>query len=91
MGNFLRALGPARLIMTTDAMAAAGSPPGCYRIGGMEVTVGADQVVRNVNGQVAGSALCPLDGFYNLIRFGGLGADAAWRAWTRLRGDRAGG
>jgi N-acetylglucosamine-6-phosphate deacetylase len=86
LSGYLRVLGPARLVLITDAMAAAGAPAGRYRIGEMTVKVGEDRVVRNVNGQgLAGSALRPLDGFYNAIRFGGLGADAAWRGWTRLR------
>lgn len=86
LANLLRALGPARAVFTTDAMAAAGSPPGRYHIGGLAVVVGADRVVRNPSGAgLAGSALRPIDGLYNAIRFGGLGADASWRAWTRLR------
>ena len=31
---------------TTDAMSAAGAPPGCYTLGALEVEVGADQIVR---------------------------------------------
>lgn len=86
LANLLRALGPARVALTTDAMAAASSPPGRYRMGELEVVVGADRVVRNPSGSgLAGSALRPIDGLYNVIRFGGLGADAAWRAWIRLR------
>src|SRR5262249_52232917 len=41
-----RVLGGDSIFYTTDAMAAAGAPPGRYRIGALEVEVGADQVVR---------------------------------------------
>lgn len=48
---------------TTDAMAAAGAPPGRYTIGKLEVEVGADQVVRQPGKtNFAGSALRPVDG-----------------------------
>ncbi len=50
---------------TTDAMAAAGAPPGRYSIGPLELEVGADQIVRQPGKtHFAGSALCPLDGVF---------------------------
>lgn len=50
---------------TTDAMSAAGMPPGRYPVGKLEADVGADQVVRRVdNGNLAGSALRPIDGVF---------------------------
>lgn len=80
-------LGPGRLIATTDAMAAAGAPPGTYTLAGKRLQVGADRVVRAPGGTYfAGSALTPLEGLYNLVRIGGLGLQQAWRAWTWLRG-----
>ena len=52
-----------QIYYTTDAMAAAGSPPGRYHIAGLEVEVGADQVVRQPGqSNFAGSALKPIDG-----------------------------
>jgi N-acetylglucosamine-6-phosphate deacetylase len=58
-----RALDPGRIYYTTDAMAAAGAPPGRYRLGSMELEVGADQVVRQPGSKLfAGSALRPIDG-----------------------------
>lgn len=58
-----RALPAQRIYWTTDAMSAAGAPPGNYRIGEVEVTVGEDQVVRNpTTGGFAGSALTPIEG-----------------------------
>ena len=48
---------------TTDAMAAAGAPPGRYKLGHLQLVVGADQVVR-LPGKpnFAGSALEPMEG-----------------------------
>jgi N-acetylglucosamine-6-phosphate deacetylase len=58
-----RALPLERLYYTTDAMSAAGAPPGRYRLGRTEVEVGPDQIVRQPGGAYfAGSALRPIDG-----------------------------
>lgn len=48
---------------TTDAMSAAGAPPGRYRLGIHELEVGEDRIVR-IPGQTnfAGSALTPIEG-----------------------------
>ena len=87
LGRLAAGLGTSRLIATTDAMAAAGAPPGTYTLGGKRLLVGADRVVRAPGGTYfAGSALTPLEGLYNLVRIGGLGLQQAWRAWTWLRG-----
>lgn len=58
-----------RLYFTTDAMAAAGAPPGTYTIGKVKIDVGADGVVR-LPGQpyFAGSALTPLQGVIRAAR-----------------------
>jgi len=58
-----RVLKPAAVYCTTDAMAAAGAPPGRYSIGAMQLEVGEDQIVR-LPGKpnFAGSALRPLQG-----------------------------
>ena len=58
-----RALPPERIYYTTDAMSAAGAPPGRYTIGTIELEVGADQIVRQPGKpNFAGSALRPIDG-----------------------------
>ncbi len=58
-----RALPPERIYYTTDAMSAAGAPPGRYTIGSIELEVGADQIVRQPGKpNFAGSALKPVDG-----------------------------
>ncbi len=86
LGNVARLLGPGRIVMITDAASPAGAPAGTYRMGHLELAVGPDRIVRFPGGEnYAGSALTPLEGFYNAVRFGGLSADAAWYAWTRLR------
>ncbi len=84
--NLARALGASHTVMTTDAMSAASAPSGQYTLGPLQLTVGADRVVRHPSGMnFAGSCLTPIEGYYNLIRFGGFGAQEAWSAWTRLR------
>jgi N-acetylglucosamine-6-phosphate deacetylase len=51
-----------RLFFTTDAMAAAGAPPGRYSIGALELEVGEDRIVRQPGKPLfAGSALTPID------------------------------
>ena len=87
LGNIMAGVGPARLVLTTDAVSAAGAPAGNYRIGELEVCVGEDRVVMHCDGEVfAGSSLRPVDAFYHAVRFGGLGVEATWRALTRMRG-----
>ena len=53
------------LYYTTDAVSAAGAPPGRYTVGSHEVEVGLDQVVRQP-GQTnfTGSGLRPIDGVF---------------------------
>lgn len=60
-----RVLDPEALFYTTDAMSAAGMPPGVYPLGKMSLEVGADQVVRQPGKPLfAGSALRPIDGVF---------------------------
>ena len=48
---------------TTDAMAAAGAPPGKYRLGQLELEVGPEQIVQLPGtANLAGSALTPIEG-----------------------------
>ena len=44
--NFVRAKPSSRVLFTTDCMSAASAPPGRYRIGPLEIEVGADGIVR---------------------------------------------
>ncbi|MCS7234671.1 MAG: N-acetylglucosamine-6-phosphate deacetylase [Armatimonadota bacterium] len=52
-----RLLGPDRIALVTDAVAAAGAPPGRYRLGGTEVTVRPGDAPRLPDGTLAGSVL----------------------------------
>jgi len=69
----IRAKSPARTILVTDAMAAAGRPPGVYRMGEVEVEVGEDRRV-GLRGTpfLAGSALTMPHAISNTARFTGL-------------------
>lgn len=56
--NLFRAKPPGKAILTTDAMSAAGAGPGRYRLGRLELEVGADEIVRLPDSPYfAGSAL----------------------------------
>jgi len=48
--NYLKITGLDRVIIVTDAIAAAGAAPGVYQIGGQEVLVGEDGVPRSEEG-----------------------------------------
>lgn len=74
-----RVLPPERIYYTTDAMSAAGAPPGRYTIGSIELEVGADQIVR-LPGKpnFAGSALRPVDGIRRAAQMLGKSWQAVW-------------
>ena len=79
---FHRVLGGENIFYTTDAMSAAGSPPGKYRLARMELEVGPDQIVRQPGqSNFAGSALRPVEGVFRAAEM----LDAPWQeSWTRL-------
>lgn len=70
---------------TTDAMAAAGAPPGRYTLGRLELEVGADQIVRPL-GQThfAGSALRPSDGVFRAAEMLRCDWQDAWRRFSEV-------
>jgi len=71
--NFFRAKPRGKGLFTTDCMAAAGAPPGRYRIAHHELEVGDDRVVRSPGtSSFAGSALTPDEGVQNIRRWLGL-------------------
>lgn len=78
-------------VLVTDAMAAAGAPPGYYSIGETEVEVGPDRVVRQPGTKnLAGSALTMNEAVANLVRFARIPLADAWDAasvwpWALLR------
>ena len=56
--NLVRAKPPGKVILTTDAMAAAGAAPGRFTLGALELEVGEDAIVRLPgSAHFAGSAL----------------------------------
>lgn len=77
-----RVIGGDSIYYTTDAMAAAGAPPGRYTIGRMEVDVGEDGIVRQPGSPLfAGSALEPVRGAFRAAEM----LDCPWQeTWPRL-------
>ena len=76
--NLIRAKPPGKVLLTTDAMAAAGAPPGRYHLGALELEVGADRVVRLPGAKnFAGSALALDTGVANAAQWLGLPPAAA--------------
>jgi len=75
--NFFRAKPHGKVLLTTDAMAAAGAPPGRYRIGRLEVE-SRDGVVRAPgSANLAGSCLAPAAGVANATKWLGISAQEA--------------
>jgi N-acetylglucosamine-6-phosphate deacetylase len=75
---------PSRLLLTTDAMAAAASgTKGKYSLGGVEVDIGADGSARLPgSGRLAGSTLTPFQGVFLAERMAGLFLEDAWTAFS---------
>lgn len=73
---------PKNIYYTTDAMSAAGAPPGKYKIAKMEMEVGDDQIVRQPGKtNFAGSALKPIDGIFRAAEM----LNCSWReVWPRF-------
>lgn len=79
-----RELGDA-IFFVSDAMAAAGSPPGRYPLGRLELEVGADQVVRFRGGSnFAGSALRPVEGVLRAATMLGCGWQKVWKQFSEV-------
>ncbi len=71
--SMVRAKTPARTILVTDAMAAAGMPPGVYSLGGQKVELDATgRVAAPGAPNLAGSALTLPVAIGNTVRFTGL-------------------
>jgi N-acetylglucosamine-6-phosphate deacetylase len=71
--TMIRAKTPARSILVSDAVAAAGQPPGSYDMGGTRVILRVDGQVRDAAGWwLAGSALTLDQAVANTVRFTGL-------------------
>jgi N-acetylglucosamine-6-phosphate deacetylase len=63
--NFFRAKPGGKVILTTDAMAAAAAPPGRYTLGASEVESSHGAVRQPGRPNLAGSCLVPDDGVRN--------------------------
>lgn len=64
---------------TTDAVSAAGAPPGRYSVGYHQVDVGPDQIVRQPGGtNFAGSGLQPVDGIFRAAEMLGAPWQEVW-------------
>jgi N-acetylglucosamine-6-phosphate deacetylase len=75
--NFFRAKPPGKVLLTTDAMAAADAPPGRYHIGRLEVE-SRDGVVRAPgSANLAGSCLSPAQGVANAAQWLGVSTQEA--------------
>ena len=86
--NFFRAKPPGKALFTTDCMAAAGAPPGRYRLGDLTLEVGDDRIVRQPGkSNFAGSALCPDEGVKNIQTWLGLNADHARQLFSTSIAD----
>ncbi|MFO1452393.1 MAG: N-acetylglucosamine-6-phosphate deacetylase [Opitutaceae bacterium] len=81
--NLVRAKPAGKVLFTTDAMSAAGAPPGRYRIAHMDVAVGLDGVVRGPHGGFAGSSLTPSQGVARVTSFLGWSHEESVNRWSR--------
>ena len=71
--NFYRAKPEGQVFFTTDCMAAAGAPPGCYSIGPHEMEVGPDGIVHLPGDtRFAGSSLTMDQAVQNVMVWLGL-------------------
>lgn len=67
----MRAKGPERTILVTDAVAAAAAPPGRYRLASTDIERSADGTVRLAgSGLLAGSSLCLDQAVRNVVAWG---------------------
>jgi N-acetylglucosamine-6-phosphate deacetylase len=89
--NFFRAKPSDKVILTTDAMAAAGEGPGRYRLGQLELEVGEDEVVRLPGSPYfAGSALRLDHGIVRAARWLGVELEEARRMASKVPADALG-
>ncbi|MEV4311019.1 N-acetylglucosamine-6-phosphate deacetylase [Actinocrispum sp. NPDC049592] len=78
-----------RVALVTDAVAAAGMPPGVYRLGGADVLLSDDGVPRSAEGTIAGSALTLDRAIRNIISIG-VDPVTAFRSATIIPADTIG-
>ena len=78
-----------RVVLVTDAVAAAGMPPGTYDLGGQQVSVDPFGLPRRADGTIAGSGL-RLDAALANVVAAGVDLRSAVDAATRLPADLVG-
>ncbi len=86
--NFIRAKGVERILLTTDSMAAAGAPPGQYKIGNLQVEISPDGRSARLPGTpyLAGSVLTMDRAVTNVMKFAGIDLPTA----VKMVGENAG-
>jgi N-acetylglucosamine-6-phosphate deacetylase len=85
----VRAKGPDRTILITDAIRATGLPDGHYTLGGIRVVV-KDGIPRTETGGLAGSTLTLNRAIKNVIQFAGVSINQAVAMATRVPADALG-
>jgi N-acetylglucosamine-6-phosphate deacetylase len=80
---------PGRIVLVTDAVAAAGMPPGRYVLGGQEVVVDPGGLPLRADGTISGSGLRLDDAVANVVAEG-VDLLTALHAATRLPADLIG-
>jgi len=76
---------PDKICYVSDAISAAGSPPGRYSLGEIEVESGEDGVIWNKSKTgYAGSSLCPFDGVLRAMEMLGEKWQNVWRRYSIL-------
>jgi N-acetylglucosamine-6-phosphate deacetylase len=83
------AAAPGRIVLVTDAVAAAGMPPGTYDLGGQQVSVDPLGLPRRADGTIAGSGL-RLDAAIANVVAAGVDLRSAVDAASRLPADIVG-
>jgi N-acetylglucosamine-6-phosphate deacetylase len=75
----IRAKTPSRSVLVTDAIVAAGCPPGRYHLGGQEIELSpAGRVTLLGTERLAGAAIAMHEAVANTARFCGLPIEEAW-------------
>ena len=73
------------IFYVSDAMSAAGAPPGRYRLSRLELEVGEDQIVRYPGRtNFAGSALRPIDGVFRAAQMLAVPWQDAWTRFSKI-------
>lgn len=75
----VRAKGPERAFLVTDAVAPAGCVPGLHPLGSQQVRLSEDGSVRLPDGRLAGSSLRMDNAVEKVMRFAGIGVEQACR------------